>query len=177
MIVAFSVYLHLYRTLVISNSKGLSEILRNIRTSKYQSCEVRKPINRTTTFNKWICNLLQEQFLLFSTIFCYVFLDFHVKTGTRISLRDKRLFEISEVEITRVDCILYNPYTKWSATQYNDIYSTYQPRRTETVCAPAYSDRKVINLSRCIAFLTQLFVHPAETQVSLRNRSESLQSI
>ena len=43
--------------------------------------------------------------ILFSTIFCYLFLDFHVKTGTRISLRYKRLFEISEVEITRVDCI------------------------------------------------------------------------
>ena len=43
--------------------------------------------------------------LLFSTIFCYLFLDFHVKTGTRISLRDKWLFEIREVEITRVDCI------------------------------------------------------------------------
>ena len=28
---------------------------------------------------------------------------FHVKTGTRFSLRDKRLFEISEVDITRVD--------------------------------------------------------------------------
>ena len=47
----------------------------------------------------------KEQFLLFSTKFCYLFLEFHVKTGTRISLRDKRLFEISEVEITRVDCI------------------------------------------------------------------------
>ena len=34
-----------------------------------------------------------------------MFLDFHVKTGTRISLRDKRLFEISEVEIARVNCI------------------------------------------------------------------------
>ena len=33
-------------------------------------------------------------------------LDYHVKTETRISLRHKRLFEISEVEITRVDCIL-----------------------------------------------------------------------
>ena len=32
-------------------------------------------------------------------------LRFHVKTGTRISLRNKRLFEISEVEVTRVDCI------------------------------------------------------------------------
>ena len=46
-----------------------------------------------------------EQFLLFSTIFCYLLLQYFVKTGTRISLRDKRLFEISVVEITRVDCI------------------------------------------------------------------------
>ena len=29
---------------------------------------------------------------------------FRVKTGTRFSLLDERLFEISEVEITRVDC-------------------------------------------------------------------------
>ena len=34
-------------------------------------------------------------------------LDFYVKTGIRFSLRDKRLFEITEVEITRVDCICY----------------------------------------------------------------------
>ena len=47
----------------------------------------------------------QEQFLLLSTIFCYLMLDFYVKTGVRFSLRDKRLFEITEVEITRVDCI------------------------------------------------------------------------
>ena len=32
-------------------------------------------------------------------------LDFHVKTGTRFSLRDKRLLEISKVEIMRVNCI------------------------------------------------------------------------
>ena len=32
-------------------------------------------------------------------------LDFYVKTRVRFSLRDKRLFEITEVEITRVDCI------------------------------------------------------------------------
>ena len=32
-------------------------------------------------------------------------LDFHVKTGTRVSLRDKRLLEKSEVETTRVDCM------------------------------------------------------------------------
>ena len=48
-----------------------------------------------------------EQFLLFSTILCFLLLDFHVKTGTRISLRDKRLFETSEDEITGVDCSVY----------------------------------------------------------------------
>ena len=48
----------------------------------------------------------QEQFLLFSTIFCNLILDFCVKTRTRFSLQDKRLFKIIEVEITRVDCII-----------------------------------------------------------------------
>ena len=49
----------------------------------------------------------EEQFLPLSTIFSYLMLDFYVKTGIRFYLRDKRLFEITEVEITRVDC------TKW----------------------------------------------------------------
>ena len=31
---------------------------------------------------------------------------FYVKTRIRFSLRDKRLFEITEVEITRIDCIV-----------------------------------------------------------------------
>ena len=48
----------------------------------------------------------EEQFLPLSTIFYYLMLDFYVKTGIRFSVRDKRLFEITEVEITRVDCIL-----------------------------------------------------------------------
>ena len=48
----------------------------------------------------------EEQFLPLSTIFYYLMLDFYVKTGIRFSLRDKRLFEITEVEITRVDCIM-----------------------------------------------------------------------
>ena len=51
-----------------------------------------------------------EQFLLLSTIFCYLKLDFYVLTGTRFSLLDKRLFKIIEVKITRVDSIsLYGP--------------------------------------------------------------------
>ena len=48
----------------------------------------------------------QEQFLLLSTIFYNLILDFYVKTSIRFSLRDKRLFEITEVEITRVDCMI-----------------------------------------------------------------------
>ena len=47
----------------------------------------------------------QEQFLLFSTIFYNLIIDFCVITRTRFFLQDKRLFEITEVEITRVDCI------------------------------------------------------------------------
>ena len=53
----------------------------------------------------------EEQFLLLSTIFCYLMLDFYVKTGIKFSLRDKRLFEITQVEITRVDCISILPGT------------------------------------------------------------------
>ena len=49
----------------------------------------------------------KEQFLLLSTIFCYLMLYFHVKTRIRFSLRDKRLFEITEVDITRVDISYY----------------------------------------------------------------------
>ena len=49
----------------------------------------------------------QEQFLLLSTIFSYLMLDFCVKTRIRFPLRDKRLFEITKVEITRVDSIWY----------------------------------------------------------------------
>ena len=46
---------------------------------------------------------------LFHNIF-YLLLDFHVYAGTRFSLRDKRLFEISEVEIAKVNCI--NKFTQ-----------------------------------------------------------------
>ena len=48
----------------------------------------------------------EEQFLPLPTMFFYLMLDFYVKTGIRFSVRDKRLFEITEVEIMRVDCIL-----------------------------------------------------------------------
>ena len=47
-------------TPVISNSKGLSEIVRDIRTSTYQICRIEEQIIRTTTFNKYICNWTLE---------------------------------------------------------------------------------------------------------------------
>ena len=47
----------------------------------------------------------EEQFHPLSTIFYYLMLNFYVETGIRFSLQDKQLFEITEVEITRVDYI------------------------------------------------------------------------
>ena len=51
----------------------------------------------------YIENIVEKGII--STIFCNLILDFCVKTRTRFSLRDKRLFEITEVEITRVDLV------------------------------------------------------------------------
>ena len=42
----------LQSTLVISKSKGPSEILRDIRTSTYQMCRTEENTNRTTKFHK-----------------------------------------------------------------------------------------------------------------------------
>ena len=63
----------------------------------------------------------KEQFLPLSTIFYDLMLGFYVKTRIRFSLRDKRLFEITEVEITRVDCTFMRakpPYTRSPAVMY-----------------------------------------------------------
>ena len=111
--------LNIQSTLVISNSNGLSEILRDIRLSTIRFAKFRKKMNPAATFNKYVYVMPPEvrdiylkycgkddKFLLFSTIFYYLLLDFHVYIGTRFSLRDKRLFEISEVEITRVNCTI-----------------------------------------------------------------------
>ena len=53
----FDVNTLIQSTFVISNSKALSEILRDIRTSTYQICRIEeKKIICLTTFNKFICN-------------------------------------------------------------------------------------------------------------------------
>ena len=46
----------LQSTIVISNSKGLIKILRDIRTSTYQICRIKEKIIQTTTFNEYIFN-------------------------------------------------------------------------------------------------------------------------
>ena len=76
----------------------------------------------------------QEQFLLFSTIFCNLIFDFCVKTRTRFSLRDKRLFEITEVEITRVDCIYHYFIGRVASgnTVYQRLYSDRTPSQSIT---------------------------------------------
>ena len=50
----------LQSTLVISTSKGLSEIHRDTCTSTYQICRIEEKINRTTIFHKRICKLTPE---------------------------------------------------------------------------------------------------------------------
>ena len=47
-------------TLIISNSKGPSELLRDIRTSTYKICKIEEKIIWTTTFNKYTCNWTLE---------------------------------------------------------------------------------------------------------------------
>ena len=82
----------LQSTLIISNSKGPSETLWDIRTSTYQIFRIEEKIIQTTTFNKFIWNwtldirdiskILWKRGVgaispLFHNIF-YLLLDFHV---------------------------------------------------------------------------------------------------
>ena len=53
---------------VIFKFKGLSEILRDIRTSIYRICTLEEKLNWITTFQKWICNLTPEARDIFKTI-------------------------------------------------------------------------------------------------------------
>ena len=101
--------LHIQSTLVISISKGPSKILRDIRTSTYQICRIEEKIIRITTFNKYICTWTLEVRDILKILFpqyCLHDVRFSCLGRTRFSLRDKRLFEISEVEIARINCRL-----------------------------------------------------------------------
>ena len=64
--------------------------------------------------------------ILFSTIFYNLILDFCVIIRTRFFLRDKRLFEITEVEITRVDCIYFIFYNIYGTYLFVDMSIKYR---------------------------------------------------
>ena len=75
-------------------------------------------IPRQPPLTEWICNLTPKLEIYWkycgkeenSPVFHNILLPvgrFCVKAGTRFSLRGKQLFEISEFEITRVNCIFY----------------------------------------------------------------------
>ena len=85
---------------------------------------------------------LRSNFLLFSTIFCYLLLDFHVKTGTRFSFRDTRLCEISEVAITRVDCIFYSilfSEVVWLVERKRKVKQSFPMHKMAEIHRAAYS--------------------------------------
>ena len=127
----------LQSTLVISKSKGPSKTLWDIRTSTYQMCRTEENTNRTTKFQKWASNLTPlirnicwkycGKWLPLSTIFYYLMLDLYVKTGIRFSLRDKRLFEITEVEITRVDCLCFHWEIRKIIFELSSVPPSYLP--------------------------------------------------
>ena len=103
----------------------------------------------------------EEQFLLLSTIFYYLMLV-SVKTGIRFSLRHKRLFEITEVEITRVDCsmtaqlvITFKITVKESLTARKPFemrQKAYSKVRTKSVCEFYVSGNFAVHLFRQTAW-------------------------
>ena len=86
--------------------------------------------------------LLRSNFSSFPQYFFYLLLDFYVKAGTRFSLRDKRLFEISEFEIARVNCMcarrtqvnlfMYAYYAQSSLFARRTLSSLAIPKRLNT---------------------------------------------
>ena len=98
---------------------SLSRVPRD--SIKYFKISVSRHINfakiekniRTTTFYKYICNRTLEVRDILKRRNCSRNLSVvgcSCSAGTRFSLRDKRLFEISEFEITRVNCIRIIPH-------------------------------------------------------------------
>ena len=102
----------------------------------------------------------EEQFLLSSTMFCYLVLDFYVKTRIRFSLRDKRLFEITEVEIiTRVDCSCVYVSVRLPIlilSVYVSVHLCVRPSARPPVCIFLCD---IVSLSVCI-FSFSSFIRP-----------------
>ena len=63
--------------LVIPNSKALSEILPDIRTSTYQICRIEEKLIRLTTFNKCMCKWILEVRDILKILWKRVFPQYH----------------------------------------------------------------------------------------------------
>ena len=107
----------------------------------------------------------EEQFFPLTTIFYYLMLDFCVKTGIRFSLRDKRLFEITEVEITRVDCILSHNLARgttddFATVPFHHLFLFSVPLVKLPKSIPVHSLRFLSHLLYCLPFLVFPFAVP-----------------
>ena len=92
-------------------------------TTTYQICRTEE--NNKSNNHKLICNLTPEVRDILKILWkrgeiapkgpIYplfpLMLDFHVKTGTIFSFQDKRLFDISEVKIKRVNYMYIASYS------------------------------------------------------------------
>ena len=67
-------------------------------------------------------------------------LDLYVKTRIRFSLRDTWLFEITEVEITRVDCMFVFRWQNVLVLVFLIIYCSQICQIRETKCVHAYKN-------------------------------------
>ena len=123
---------------------------------------------QTITFNKYICNwTLEVSDILkilwkrgelsphFHNIF-YLLLDFHFKAGIRFSLRDKQLFEISKVEITRVNCILISKVRMKQST-----IITWDRQASANNVDPDWMPQNVVSNQglHCLPLIHQLYRH------------------
>ena len=86
-------------------------------------------------------------------------LDFYVKTRIRFCLRDRRLFEITEVEILRVDCIrdqtdFFCLWLIFLTLETTEEYVYFlQIKQTSLLAVPTPSKKKVSTLKISIAYL------------------------
>ena len=80
---------------------------------------------------------LRSNFSSFTCLFhniCYLLSDFHVNIGTKFALRDKRLFEASEVDIMRVD----------TDSISKQLYDGTMTQRTSKVTEPVREQKKSV---------------------------------
>ena len=90
-----------------------------------------------------------SNFSSFPQYFFYLLLDFHVKAGARFLLRDTLSFEISEVEIRRVNC------TRFSSGLVRLIVATLgKSRRRQSDDALLIFPRKEFDILNCLHLLS-----------------------